>query len=156
MPGHTCVLRDQRLCWLAWLRAHLGGSDWWHEYWWSDPLDVGLRQCGFMRSLRSKILLMWRRCPHIREICQRLNRLSDFIMKYRIGVLYGKLSGKREVRENWLDVFIWRRKWSFTRTFHVHWPIWMKFGIDHHLVMRLRISGFFLNRYSEIVRHFRA
>ena len=43
-----------RLCWLADLRG------WGHtsaavtdsmSIWWSDPLDVGLRQCGFMRSL---------------------------------------------------------------------------------------------------------
>ena len=48
---------------------------------------------------------MWRQRQHIRELCQRLNRLSDFIMKCRIGILYGKLSGKREVRKNWLHEF---------------------------------------------------
>jgi hypothetical protein len=109
--------------------------------WWSDPLDVGLRQCGFVCSLRGKRRGMWRRCLHMRELRQRLSRLSDFIMKCRIGVLYGKLPDKSEVRKNWLDEFTCRRKCS-TRTFHVYWPIWMKFGIDDLLVMRLRISGF--------------
>jgi hypothetical protein len=86
-----------RLCWLADLRGlwHTSAAVTDGMSIWSDLLDVGLRLCGFMRSLRSKRLLMWRRCLHICELCQRLNHLSDFIMKYHIGVLYGKLSGKR-------------------------------------------------------------
>jgi hypothetical protein len=142
MPGHTRVLQDQGCVDLLGLGHTSAAVTDAMSIWWSDPLDVGLRQCGFMRSLRSKRRLMWRRCLHTRELCQRLNRLSDFIMKYHVGVLYGKLSSKGEVRKNWLDKFTWGRKWSSTRTFHVYWPIWMKFGIDDILVMRLRISGF--------------